>query len=873
MVERTSQETRLQGPGKAQYAELNLGAGVMRRPEEVKVSAMDQALDSVLTVGGKLASKVVDYKAQEAYLNGQRARMAGEAESAVDSDPFSAPFVKGGYQDEDYRIAQAELAREMDLFIKGNGKSMSPTEFAKVLKEKASAYTPKFDSLSMRGKLQALTSQTKLEESLFTKQAVANQKWSIEQGSKRFLAQGNQIMTDLMKADDPATRQANVERAALFYTDLMTSEKIPQEARQQMAQQYLGALANADQRDVIEQLRDSGALDVLSFDQRKKLDTAMRESAVRTEARDALGVVQANADLEQRVGAGKATAEELEGYIVAEVNAKRMSYDQAKSLRMKFLTGLSNKDNMTELMQALGNRDLDAMAALGFTGAEGLEQMDKQLAANEVPLTDRLKTGLQIGLDIGQLPKSFGDTIAMSVRAIQAADPQNPVSGTLVDSLNAVVGTLAVAEQKNPGARGVLLGNMPEDTRAAMSYVLRQQEVGVTPAAALKEFATNRDAFAKLDSLEQSFRTQAFRKELNDRVDSEVTSGFFGRIGNALSGNSNLSTNPYNAATMAAALQDELGRITTDRNNMGLNADAALDLAVANVQARTIPVGERGWFGTGTQRRGLIMPAGVNVEQVFGSTDKMAIGRILSQEYPAAANGFESSFRFNRATGVLENIQVNENGQIVSTQQIDPSSIGRRIREDNERILNEASAAHFGQAVQINGQDFRIDGGNTYGIPVKLAYGFRKELTGQEGLSLTVYKDRNGLAAGVGHNVTGTDLKEGDKISLQQAEAWFRADTDMAMAQATRMGRELGVRDVQALAGMAGAIFQLGDAGLREHTRTAAAIRNRDYNAFVKEVRSSEWAKQTPQRAEWFISKMAGHFAPGALGGPINTPQ
>jgi GH24 family phage-related lysozyme (muramidase) len=319
---------------------------------------------------------------------------------------------------------------------------------------------------------------------------------------------------------------------------------------------------------------------------------------------------------------------------------------------------------------------------------------------------------------------------------------------------------------------------------------------------------------------------------------------------------------------MGAALTDELTNITSDRNNMGLNADSALDLAVANVQARTITVGESGAFGTGEVRRGLILPRGVDVAQVFGSTDKQRIGTMLSQDYPAVADGYESNFAFNKATGVLENIQLNDKGQVVQRIAIDPSAIGKRIETEQTRILDEANAAHFGAAVEMDGQPFRIDGGNSYGIPVRIAYNFRKELTGMEGLRLSVYKDRNGLAVGVGHNVTG-QMKEGQGISREQAEKWYREDTDLAMQQGTQLARELGVQDPNAIAGLAGAVFQLGDKGLREHSKTAEAIRNRDIDAFVREVSSSAWAKQTPNRVEWFIRKMAPHFS--GLGVLSNT--
>jgi GH24 family phage-related lysozyme (muramidase) len=500
------------------------------------------------------------------------------------------------------------------------------------------------------------------------------------------------------------------------------------------------------------------------------------------------------------------------------------------------------------------------MAALGYTGQEAIDQMDKQLAAQGVGLPQRLQMGMTHGLDIGVLPKSFGETIAQSVRAVAASTDKAPVSEDLVESLNGVVSTLTLAEQKNPGARGVLLSAMPKDTQAQMAYILTQQDKGVAPTQAIKEYATAKEDFAKLDNLQAGMQTNKFKTTVQERIDSEVSSGFFGRIGNALTGNSNLSTNPLHAAQLGAALQDEVSSITSDRNNMGLSPEAALEMAVANVQARTIQVGERGWAGTGEARRSLIMPRGVDLQTVFQSNDKQLIGRMLSQMHPADASGYESSFQYNRSTGVLENIQVSADGVVARRTPVDAPEIGRRIRADNERVFAEAEAAHFGAPVEVAGTAFRIDGGNTYGIPVRAAYNFRKELAGFESYRDTVYKDRNGLAVGIGHNVTG-QMKEGDKISKAQAEQWFREDTDNAMQVGSQLAGQLGVRDGRAKAALAGAVFQLGAAGFDDHQRTADAIAKVDWNSFVKEVRSSKWAEQTPNRAEWFIKNMAPHFA------------
>lgn len=857
MVDRTSQPFNLE-VGREASQGLNLGAGRYRAPKDQGMSSMDQALSGILDFGQKLAGKAVDLKAEEAYMAGQRARMAGESADAVESDVFSKPFVKGGYQDEDYRIAQAELAREMQVLLQGNGKAMSPQDFSKTLQEAAKKYQPRYENLSLRGKAQALESQRALEQSLFAKHAAAYQQFIIDQGMKRYNINGNQILDDLLKAG-PVDRDAQAERAGLFYQDLLTTDKLPADVRVGMAKEFVLSMANADQREVVESFRTAGLLDQLPFEERRQLDSALRESAVRTEAKDSLGVVLNNAEVERRVAGGEVTAEELQLHINAEVAAGRMSYDQAKTLAGKYVTGLSNKDDMLDIFGAIGRGDLTTLAALGVSPVQGLEKLDQQLAKNGVGTTERMVYGIQQGTKLGVLPQSYGETMAAAVRHVQIADDN--MNTELVGTLNASVSALIAAEQANPGARGVLLAAMPDDTKVAMSYALDQAGKGIQPAEALKEYAANRDAFANLDSLKQAMQTQTFKDEVRSRVDAMATSGFWGRIGNFVTGQSNLSTNPRNAALLETALRQELNSLTSDRRNMGASAEALLDVAAANVKARTIEVGAPGIFGTGEQRRPLILPRGVTPAMVFdGETNTAAIGQVLAEELEVP-DGFEAGFAWNPVMGRLERVVYNSEGIEAERTVVDAPSVGRRVKARNESLFEEARAAHFGGEVEINGVKVVIDGTGSQGIPVRQVREFRQELAEMEGVKLEVYKDRNGLAVGIGRNVTG-QMKEGDTITAQQASQWFREDTDAALGAAARLAPTLGVRDRTAITGLAGAIYQLGGAGLGEHKRTAEAIRNRDYGTFVKEVKSSAWAKQTPNRVDWFIKKMAGHFLP-----------
>lgn len=863
MVDRSSQPFEL-SVERAQPGSVNLGQGRYEAPQSEGLSSAEQLLNGLFKIGGAVAQEGINQSAQKSFLEGQRARMAGESADAVEADPFSRPFVNGGYNTEDYRLAQAEMSRDLKTFIADQGRAMSPQEFSRVVQERAAPVTSRFNSLPMQGKLQAITAQQKLEESLFSEQAGAYQAFVIEQGSKRFLAQGNQITTDLL--DGGSAYQSNVERAALFYTDLLTTDKLPAQVRTTMAKDYLLSLANADQRDVITQLRSSGMLNALSFKERTELDSAMRASGVRTEAKDALGTVMEDAQFESRLARGELSAGELRDYINTKTNAGLLSYDQGKSLTTRWVSGLADKDSMLGLIQAVGNGDLGALAGMGETAESALTKVDQQHALAGRTVAERMVYGIQQGSKLGTVPKVYGETIGQAVRHVQLAKTDDQLNGSLVDTLNQSISALTAAEQANPGARGTLLAAMPEDTRMAMSYAMQQQSFGVAPVDALKEYSANREQFQQLNDIQKALRGKDMKKLINEQIDGASSSGFWGRIGNFLTGDSNLSSNPAVRQQWSAAIQEEANNLSSNRDMFGTTPESYVETAATNVKNRTIMVGEPGVFGTGVARRPLIMPRGVSVAQVFaGVDDKEALGRKLSEMAPAPSPGltgsdFTTGYAWNSTMGYLENVTFDKNGARVDVKRVDATAVGNAVRADQEATLNEAREANFGAPVIVSGRPVSMDGVNAQGIPAKSAYRLRKDLAGFEGLRLQVYKDRNGLAVGLGHNVTGTGLKEGDEITVAQAENWFREDTDAAMGTGVTMAQELGVRDPSGVEALAGAAFQLGAAGLRQHTKTADAIQRRDWDTFQREVRSSDWAQQTGNRAEWFIRRMYPHF-------------
>lgn len=113
-----------------------------------------------------------------------------------------------------------------------------------------------------------------------------------------------------------------------------------------------------------------------------------------------------------------------------------------------------------------------------------------------------------------------------------------------------------------------------------------------------------------------------------------------------------------------------------------------------------------------------------------------------------------------------------------------------------------------------------------------------------EGLSLKPYKDSLGyLTIGYGRNL--------ETMGISQATADLMLEEDCArVRQEAENFWWWGALDEARQLIVLSMLFQLGLSKFLEFQRMIIAIRNRNYPAAAEEMRSSLWARQTPERAE-----------------------
>lgn len=126
----------------------------------------------------------------------------------------------------------------------------------------------------------------------------------------------------------------------------------------------------------------------------------------------------------------------------------------------------------------------------------------------------------------------------------------------------------------------------------------------------------------------------------------------------------------------------------------------------------------------------------------------------------------------------------------------------------------------------------------------------------REGVKLEIYLDSVGrMTAGIGHLLTpddGYDYDEGDPITQEQCDAWFRHDAKAAMDAAMAQMKEAGITSMDFLPWLASVNFQLGIHWPEKFPTTWGMIMEGDYSRAADHLATTAWAEQTPVRVADF---------------------
>lgn len=875
MVERTQVDFQLPSGGRVAPTLAQPATAQPDRPVGLEDSMLYEALNSALEMGSRSFAKSAQEEAQLKYLEGARARQMGESAESVDGDFLARRFVRGGWNDQDFRIAQSEMMVRMQEFIARDGRALSPEQFQEHLRSEGNKVLEKVGpALSSEMRAKALSAQTEGEATLSAMHSKAHREYSLEQVGKRITTQGNEITRTLLLAQeqgDAASTEHAFKRAAQFYYDIAATDTLPEEMREAVGFQYLNSLLAADQHHVVSALLDSGALDTMAFDQRTKLAGSIREAESRTKAVEALGTYETTGRFMEMVADGKARIEDVRSFVENRVGRGLMTPKDAQRLYQSYYKSLSDSESTAGLMDALNRGDLNRITSLGFTVQEALDRADLLMAKEGIGVAERTQKLLTLGAQVGHIPKQVGHQLGAAINAVASQEDVNPEQVALLQFAS---GEMARLSASQPSTMAVFLNGMPKETRAIMAHAVTANRNGQDVLSAVRDAVAKTEEYNALTEFQKRGISQKFRAKISETVREpgawhSIKSFFTGD--SRFNSGASLTDNPGQMFALEDAVVQEIQAMAGDRQYMALFGDlsnedaqeAILTDATSRVYGRAIMVSEDD-SGTGSL---LMLPRNASAKQLFGVSDKVRIGAAIHELYPAEHEDYTAVYRIVQGvTPRFERLQYDEAGRLVKATPMDLNEIRGRLQEQEASILGEQTKARFGEAVSADDQgvqrNITLDGTNNHGIASTDVLAWRKELLDSEGYRTKVYKDSLGkLTVGIGHLVTpDMKLKEGDEITEEQVQKLFLQDTDTAMRLGKAEAANLSVTDSKAVLALSEALYQLGPNNWAGFKKAQQAIRDKNYAQFVIEVHDSAWHKQTPKRTAKFIQNMAGHF-------------
>ena len=873
MVERTSQPLQLASGNLGQYSGYRPGQA---RAEQVQTepSLGMQALSGLLKIGGAVAEQAFQTDVKEAYMQGQRARMLGKSLDDEEADVLAKPFVRGGYQDQDYRVRQAELQQKMTSFIAGKGRTLPPEQFVAELARESSAVLESMgDGLSNVGREQALMAQTQLEETLIGAHGKAYRTYGIEQYGVRITTEGNAIAAQIAEArasGDSALVQEAAARATLFVEGVRTSPQMPDEdMRNEVTMGFVKHLLSAgnDNRDIVAAMIDSGQLDGLPGEKRAQINDWMYASQGRTVAQDSLNTLLADADVMLRVESRMpgstdmpkgepVSKQEADLFVAQKVASRQWTDDQARDFYKKWMDSSSDGQRTNDLLQRYAAGDVQGIYAMGSSLAKAATAYYQMGATKNTPLSTMIPALTGMGLRVGEVPKEVTNNVNASLRALLTTpDAANPEQ---LGILKAYIDTAKSASSTNPAAESTIIGALDRDLQPLVARMLVDSQVGVAPAESLRNAAAEQAAWERLSPEDKVAKT----KKLQKAVQETLTPGFIANTFAALNPTqSRVKTDSPEFLRMSEAVAQQAAALSYQPEFAGYSPEVLAKMAMSQVAGRTISVAPEG--GAETQ---LVVPeSAVTLYRVGDPDSRRRFGVAVSDLYGKKKAGAQASFLVQ---GGVMKVQYVVDGIPGPAQPVDVQKVHERIKEMENDAIASGMRPVRGEDYKIgDGVSIRVNGDSASNLPRGLVMDFREQLLREEGVRFEVYPDKTangatvGIAAGAGHRLTG-GFKPGDRITPAQAEVWFKQDTDTALVAAERAAREWGVTDQAQIAAMGLAIYQMGAGGWGEFKGAKAAYQAGDWQKFEAEIRGSTWAKQTPSRVETFLNKFKAGIDP-----------
>ena len=144
----------------------------------------------------------------------------------------------------------------------------------------------------------------------------------------------------------------------------------------------------------------------------------------------------------------------------------------------------------------------------------------------------------------------------------------------------------------------------------------------------------------------------------------------------------------------------------------------------------------------------------------------------------------------------------------------------------------------------------------------------REEIEADEGCEYKLYRCSEGhLTGGIGHLITEWDenyygKRVGAPIPEQQVQDWFVNDVQVAIEDCQNIFSSFDKLPEEIQHVLINMSFQLGKPRLSKFKKMIAAVEAGDYQEMANQMEDSRWYKQTTNRAQRLIDRVATQGIP-----------
>lgn len=794
----------------------------------------DILLDSLLGVGSKLATQLVDKSREEAYLDGVAKAGTIQNESELDANVFTRNWAEAGYRDTMGRVAAADNASRIAVDM-ATMRQQSPAKFQEYMAQRRAELLPSMEGMSLQARKGMFATMLLDERAQIKQHGAQHAKFIVETQQQALTSQMdmNRRQLDVSKVQS-ITGGTEVYKAATdsTFAQLLSSTvynpNLPRTAIPDMLKQVANEMLHGDHQLMYEKMRDTVTtlhdgtqgtlLSLLPSDDRAQLAEQYRHSLDRTAGFKNTSVLMeltksraswSNPNVPFQTYEQMATQVEAAHMNGAFGPAGKLeSVHKRDTYVADYLSAAVTRGKSTGLSNAFTTGDQDELLRLKGTRTDSVNAyMAEVLSKGTTP--EAVFTLIGQGMRTGWA-ESFhaaGVLTAPAWAQLASHDTIDPANATMVKQ---TLTTIDKAEQEGKaGMMQAYIGSFDQRTQDMIMLTrsnLRRQ-YGATEAIHMARTALQEATKVGGSGMTTAMRSVAEKEDAASLTEMQPMS-MFGSGWNAmkslvsgkaaaagkLASKSEWFGNPEREAegmaTAKSAVAEEMAELRMTRP--WLDAEARKTIAGNAVAARTVV----------TPWGPLSAPKGQTVESFFGVKDGERVGKALGEMLkPAEGNRVIFDVDVN---GSLMYTEKDSDGIVRKAQSINPRAVVDVVqhqREAESARYNVLSGAGVTTNVKVDGKDFPItyNGTNALGVDPQAMLELRARIIKHEGATDTAKPDIGGsinsktgkpvMTVGPGLSDTGTHYPTPDangKITPKQASDGLRDASEEAAKVATR---------------------------------------------------------------------------------------